>query len=296
MTEFPSPRYLDDTTWDIATMPNWGRAWAPEVAADALDRVDFFASYVAKWRPLVVRGLCRHWPAIERWREDNYLWDRWGDLEVPADVASHAVRKDRVKMKLREALREDAPAQYRVASLILSEVGPVVSEIADNSMATDFGSDRLIDDTPLPVMYPRQRLFLYRAGITHWHYHPADETITYQLLGKKRFALVDSRQTKAIVRAASDNLLPAKEGTDRYPEYANVMPLCAELDPGDAIYIPPLSWHAVQPPSRGLGATLAVTWKSRPLAFYRTSPVTNLAMMLRVSSRSRQRRRAGAGS
>jgi hypothetical protein len=38
----------------------------------------------------------------------------------------------------------------------------------------------------------------------------------------------------------------------------------AELDAGDALYIPPLWWHGVIPTTQSFGATTAVTWRSPP--------------------------------
>jgi hypothetical protein len=265
----------DHHPWNLTGLPNWGRESAAEVAARDLTRDEFLATYVARWRPVVIRGACRHWPAVAKWRDREYLRQRWGDAPIPIHVrakplmtrhpdARRSFRDGVISGTLRDLLEDDPSEPDRsLRYWPLREGGPLAG------MLDDLEADRLVADQPPPRLYARRRLFLYRGGISVWHLHGTDEHLTYQLVGTKRFALVSPDQHVKIARAATTELYSLDATPRDYPEYFSMVPLSCELQAGDAIYIPPLWWHTVQPIDKELGATLAFTWGTPLLAYAR---------------------------
>jgi Cupin-like domain len=261
--------------WDIRTLPNWARVPVPEVDASKLTRDQFFADYVARWQPVVVKGACRHWIAVEKWRHPDYLRQRWGDTPVPIhlrakplmskhpDAQAH-IRKGRISGKFSDLLDDDPSEPDRsLRHWPIEEGAPL------GTMLSDLGSDRLVADTPPPRRYPRRRLLLYRGGISLWHFHGTDEHLTYQLVGTKRFALLGPDQDAKVRRSATRELYSLDADPARYPEYFSMVPLSCEVQAGDAIYLPPVWWHTVQPVDKELGATFAFTWATSLAAYAR---------------------------
>ncbi len=261
--------------WDIRTLPNWARAAVPQVSASDLTRDEFFARHVARWHPVVIKGACQHWSAVEKWRHPDYLRQRWGDTPIPIHVrtkplmtkhpdAEAHVRNGRINGKLSDLLEDDPTQPDRsLRHWPLEEGAPLAT------MLGDVGGDRLVADTPPPRRYPRRRLFLYRGGISLWHFHVTDEHLTYQLVGTKRFALLGPDQDAKIRRSVTRELYSLDADPQEYPEYFSMVPLSCELQAGDAIYIPPVWWHTVQPVDKELGATFSFTWATSLAAYAR---------------------------
>jgi hypothetical protein len=254
--------------WDIRTLPNWARAPVPQINASDLTREQFFASYVAAWRPVVIKGACQHWAAVTKWRDSDYLRQRWGDAPIPIHVRPKPLMTKhpdaKVKGTLRDLLEDDPSEPDRsLRHWPIEEGAPL------GSMLSDLGGSRLVDGTPPPRRYPRRRLFLYRGGISLWHFHVTDEHLTYQLVGSKRFALLGPDQDAKIRRPVTRELYSLDVDPQKYPEYFSMVPLSCELEAGDAVYIPPVWWHTVQPVDKELGVTFSFTWASSLGAYAR---------------------------
>lgn len=253
--------------WDITALPNWGRHWVEEVSVDALDRHSF-QKYIAAWKPVVVRGACRSWPAVSRWADRNYLHSNWGATQVPIWTKPNPQMSGGAEV---ERVRKEAWHAGTFAEILGDVAGfPDMSvrffPLQDSplsSMSADLGIDPLTVGFPPPRMYSRLRLFAYRGGVSLWHAHPTDEHFTYQIVGKKRFALLGPHESHPIARITNRELYSFGVDGRKYPEYSTMAPSCCELGAGDAIYIPPMWWHTVQPSDYEFGATVASTWASR---------------------------------
>jgi hypothetical protein len=248
--------------WKIMDLPNWGCVWTDEVDAAKITRAEFFEEYVWRWHPVVLRGACSAWPAAKKWCVE-YLHEKWGSIEVPVYT----------RLNPQETSHPDAAAA-RASAFVQGTVANVLHATANTSirfqpiggnaplagMAVDLAGDPLVVGTKPPRAYDRRRIFLQRGGISLWHYHSTDEHLTYQLVGKKRFAMLGPDQHYTVARAVHDELYSILADVRKYPEYAEMVPSCSELEGGDAIYIPPRWYHVVQPVDQTLGATLAFAW------------------------------------
>lgn len=259
---------LPSSPWEVTSLPNWGRHQVDEVMIETLDQASFLANYVNHWRPVVVRGACSSWPAVARWRDIEYLRRSWGAAEVPIWTRPNPQmgRGRNVERIRQEAwypghfadILEDDPSHPDMSVRFY----PLEKSILQG-MGADLGLESFTAGLPKPRMYPRLRLFAYRGGVSLWHSHPTDEHLTYQVVGKKRFALLGPEFAGPIARVTSRELYSFSVDVRKYPEYLTMTPLCCELNAGDAIYIPPFWWHTVQPSDLLFGATVATTWASR---------------------------------
>ena len=255
----PSPR-ISPT---LAHIPGMQSATpVPELRAETLSESVFRESHVEKSRPCVVKGAVRHWPATGKWRDKHYLKSRAGHHDV-----FYYPHENFVSLKR----QEEGESVIRLSEAL--------ERLHDEKNAIGFSGTNLAvelkDDTaPFPFLgeqkpayfYPYIRYFIYRNAGTTWHYHPFDETLMCQVVGAKRVGLLSLDNPH---HTAVRNIFFQEDYYDDPACFAALQDadlpwMVAELEEGDALYIPPLWWHGVATVSHGFGLTAAVPWRSPP--------------------------------
>lgn len=224
---------------------------------------DFLCDVVTPCRPLVLRGLVRHWPLV---KQDGpaglraYLGRFDAGLNTEAFFGAPAIggryyyaddlkgfNFQRRPMALGAALdtmlahlEKPGSQSVYVGSLPANAYLPGLA--ADNAMAL------------LPGVEPR--LWLGHASTVSFHYDTADN-LACVVAGTRRFTLYDPTLIDSLYVGPIDNTLAgqpvslaasAPQDDARYPKFAAVrdQALVAELAAGDALYLPKLWWHQVE--------------------------------------------------
>jgi hypothetical protein len=260
-----SAECYDENSWRVEDIPNWGNHWLAEVAYTDLSHTDFLRRYADHWEPIVIRGACCGWPAFSRWADDDYLLKRWGATKVniftaPNPQGNHpdtisTRRNAQVPGVLADLIRSDGKNES-VRAFTLGDGAPL------DGMIEDIDDHWLDGSTLQSLLYPRRRVFIHRGGLSLWHKHPVDDHLTFQVRGSKQFVLLPPSQSDRICDVNNDELYSFAVDVARYPKWKTIQPICARLDAGDAIYIPPGWWHTVVPMDQTLGITLASVWGS----------------------------------
>ena len=232
--------------------------------AEDLTEEIFLGDHVARSRPCLVKGAILHWPAMQNWRKPDYLKARCGHHNVffyPHEnhVTPGRMLPGRAAMNFATAIDCLHDEKTQVGTLGLP------GELSDLRM--DLGRFAFLKRAEPAFLVPPARQFVYRNAGTAWHYHAFDETFMCQAVGSKKVGMLstDNPSNKALCdiffrEEYYDN--PQVFGT---LEDAALDWFSADLDEGDALYIPPLWWHGVSTTSPSFGMTVAVTWRS-PLA------------------------------
>jgi len=258
------------------------------VLADAVDAA----------RPLVLRGLCRDWPLVQAARRSHGDFARAlaaFDNGATADVLHMPPETDGVvgynqaidgfnyrhfKVGVTEALQ-------RLAAYSRVEGG--VPGLALQSALIAECLPGFIDGHPMPCLPSsvRPRLWAGNRVTTPAHFD-ASHNLAVVVCGRRRFTLFPTEQVAnlyvgpldfAPTGAAITMARPDAPDFERFPRLRAALDNAsvAELEPGDALYLPPLWWHQVQslellnalvnywwmptqadgqPPAAGLGALL----------------------------------------
>jgi hypothetical protein len=235
-------------------------AAVPVVDAHRLSESEFLADYVSKSRPCMIRGAVRHWSALGKWRDKDYLKRSSGHHSVflyPFEyhISAEKMARGREQVSFAEAVDRLHDPETPVA---------IVATAAPTELLADLGRVSFLTRAEPAFSYVPARYFFYRNAGTTWHYHPFDETLMCQIVGTKRIGLIntDTAFEEKLRRIFftedyynDPSAFAALAGTD--------LPfVSATLEEGDSLYIPPLWWHGIITLTEGFGATASVTWRS----------------------------------
>ena len=240
-----------DKTWSMRSFDWWAQKEIDELDYEDITTNSFHAHFVDPWKPVKIVGACRHWSALSKWNDSNYLVERWGSadtlLTTPSyrgSLSSDDIEKYEKVEKSTLAKAIASGSEFLINSPIGQERDFKNTLCLPSELIEDLSEDKLVIDTKAPRFYPRRRMFLYRGGITPWHAHISDEHLTYQIVGEKDFVFLPPRQMH----------------WRRRVQKLGAVPYCVTLKAGDAVYIPPSWYHAVAPYGHEYGATMAFAW------------------------------------
>ncbi|RON51628.1 transcription factor [Pseudomonas frederiksbergensis] len=262
--------------WSLTRFPNYAEAAAVEVIdAHEISKADFMRIYVTKNRPCLIKNAVRHWPAFTKWTDSEYL--RANSPNSPVVVRSAMVSEviGWSGPQVKAALTEQADARHRdilfhdfLDELKVGE-GPLVADSCGFTEGAAF--EKMKDDVGglpfMPVLskarrYPSYRGFLYRDSYTDWHFHATDETFMTQVIGSKEILLLppDDASWQGLRPVIENEGYLFNIDTERFPGTRALRPSRAVVEPGDALYIPALWWHAVESIGEDFGITVAATF------------------------------------
>ncbi len=240
-------------------------AAVPERDGSLLSGSEQFLREIAEpCRPVVLRGMVRHWPAVVAAGTPAGLraylgrYEAGGEMEAflgAPDIAGkyyysgdfRGFNFERRRMRLAEAL--DA---------MLSALGrPGAPSIYAGSLPVDDYLPGFSDANPMPLLPDVSgRIWLGHASNVSAHYDTADN-LACVVAGRRRFTLYPPDLIAGLYVGPIDNTmagqpvsLAASSPRDdvKYPRFATVrdQAMTAELQPGDALYLPKLWWHQVE--------------------------------------------------
>lgn len=230
-----------------------------------VDREQFNAKIEARHQPAILRGVAANWPAVEASRQSadalvDYLIARDNQARVRAFVGEPS-------MAGRYFYAPDvdgfnfATGETSLTSLLKTLLDPrekhrsiYMGSTATSHMLPRFGSENV-----MPLLEPAKaepRIWIGNDSRVAPHYDESDN-IACVVGGRRRFILFPTEQVENLYVGPLDRTIAGQpismvdlEAPDyeRFPKFheAERHALIADLEPGDAIYIPALWWHAVQ--------------------------------------------------
>lgn len=234
---------------------------------------EFYQDYFLKNTPCLIREGAADWPAVEKWKEDEYLRKIAGQriiaetTSLREDVGfNHQSPQQRVKFGDFLSRYRENP-QYYINDCDLPSI--LVPDIGTHEIFQGF--DRL------EAYHKRVGFFLGTGGqFAPLHYD--DEENLYVLIdGEKEFILFDIADFAKMY--PHDNL----EGPDfsqidmnaidyrAFPLLQEVISYKAYLYPGDILYVPGYWWHAVRSHGRNMA-----------LSYIRTDMISQLLAYIKL--------------
>ena len=231
-----------------------------------VDAWKFQGEIRAQYRPAVLRGLVADWPAVARGKESNEAMTAYlagfdtghkvdvlmvppharGRIFYTDNLAGFNYSRDQLAVsKVAEQLGRYAKFENRPAVAVQSASIPEC--LPGFAEANALG---ILEEDVMP------RIWLGNAVVTPAHFDESSN-IACVVAGKRRFTLLPPEQVTNLYIGPLDY---APTGTpislvsfrdpdfEKFPRFreAQAASLVADLEPGDAIYIPPLWWHHVE--------------------------------------------------
>jgi hypothetical protein len=235
-------------------------------ARDLKDPEQFLREVVEPCRPVMLRGLVKDWPIVAAGRlSPSAVRDHLKPLDVGREIEAFfgataiagkyfytedmkGFNFERRRMKFSSALE----------SIVSSVVAPGSPSIYVGSVpANDFlpGFAAL---NPMPLLNPGigPRVWIGHAANVSSHYDTVDN-LACVAVGTRRFTLFAPQLIDKLYVGPIDNTMAgqpvslaasSEPNQDRFPLFEEIrdQSLVAELEPGDALYLPKLWWHKVE--------------------------------------------------
>lgn len=231
-----------------------------------LDPARFFSEVAGSYRPTILRGFVRHWPAVQKALQSpealcHYVLGFATGFEIDAVMTPPAERGRlfyKPDMEGFNFVRNKVPVARVIEQLARYSQFDAPPSVAVQSALIDDCMPRFALENVAPALPPsvKPRLWLGNTVTTPAHF---DESYNLACVvsGERRFTLFPPEQVDNLYIGPLDfapTPTPISMVNFRDPDYAQhprfkeaqKAALIADLLPGDALYIPTLWWHHVQ--------------------------------------------------
>jgi|ERR1712086_41980 len=232
---------------------------------DDLSTKAFFNKYLRRSRPVLIKGMAKHWPGYQHWRNDSYLEEKAGDDQIEVEeidrhsneFAYFTKKYGRVKLTYSEFIQKIQDDDRKRNYYFAEQEVPVT--LVDDIIEPKYGAE-----------YLETRSVYYWDGMgTKSLPHQDDaENIMCVITGYKDFHVVSPFQSNFVYSGLKEGYPPNYSPCDFYVTDYKQCPLLKQariltqrIEAGDCLFIPSHWWHQVNSsPER----TIAIShwWRS----------------------------------
>lgn len=209
----------------------------------------FFRDYLSQNKPVILENCINHWPALEKWKDQNYFIKLAGMRTIPVELGRDYTNEDwgQKLMTMEEFIKShifcpDGPIGYLAQYQLFNHIPELKQDIivpeyccfSDNDKGTDIMS-----------------WFGPKGTLSPLHYD-AKKNLLAQVVGDKHMFLFPPKDSEYLY-PYDDELLhntaqvdPRNPDFEKFPKYKEVKPYYCTLSAGQMLYIPPKWWHCVE--------------------------------------------------
>jgi len=229
-------------------------------------REEFQQKIIPLYRPAIIRGYFKDWPAIAKQRESvsdltNYIksFDQGKNVVTYCGDSSIQGRffyqNDMQGFNFERITEKFDDAVNRILSHVDNPNPPAVYSGAI-SIAENIPGFAAQNRCEIAGNTAVARIWMGNAAIVSTHYDMLDNIVGV-VSGRRRFTLFPPEQVSNLYVGPIDftlsgqpvSMVPLKDPDfDKYPRFKDALAAAevAELEPGDALFIPKLWWHHVE--------------------------------------------------
>ena len=249
----------------------------------SVDRERFNREIQSRHEPAILRGLVADWPAVRASLQStaglvDYLSSRDNGARVRAFIGPPGIGGRYFYSPNVDGFNF-APAETTLSNLLRTLLDPVEKQrsLYMGSTGTSHMLPRFASENPMPLLDPAKaepRIWVGNDSRVAPHYDESDN-IACVVSGRRRFILFPTDQVANLYVGPIDRTIAGQPISmvdldapdyERFPKFreAERHALVVDLEPGDAIYIPALWWHAVQATGE-VNALVNYWWTDHPL-------------------------------
>jgi hypothetical protein len=243
-------RKLESVVGNLQTLWQSSPAYAVVEKRAQLSRDEFVDRYVHGCRPVVIQGLARDWPALQRWSPQD-LKQRFGHLEVEVQAERQADPQYEVnKLQHRRRVRLGDFVDHVLASgpsndHYLTANNELLRRPEFAPLLADIGS--LPDYCDARQLANSCSFWFGPAGTVTPLHHDTLMLFHTQMVGRKRWRFISPLETPRVYNYY-DVYSPVdidRPDLNRYPDFSQVKVLDVVVEPGETMFLPLGWWHQV---------------------------------------------------
>ena len=228
-----------------------------------VDAATFHSDIVPLHQPVVLRGIVRHWPVVQHaLRSPDAVCDYLKAFDSGVDVNAIMTAPGTgghvgysAGLQGMSFVRNRLPLGAVITQLQRYLAGPNPPSLAAQSALIAESIPGFLDEHAMPLLARSiaPRIWLGNTITVPAHFDEA-HNLACCVSGRRRFTLFPPEQVGNLYVGPLDftpagaPVSMATRDFDQYPRYREALAasVVAELEPGDAIYIPSLWWHQVE--------------------------------------------------
>jgi ribosomal protein L16 Arg81 hydroxylase len=243
-------RKLESVVGNLQLLWQSSPAYAGVEKRGQLSREEFTERYVRGCRPVVIQGLARDWPALQRWSPQD-LKQRFGHLEVEVQAERQAdPHYELNKLQHRRRVRLGHFVDHVLAAgpsndHYLTANNELLRRPEFAPLLQDIGS--LPDYCDAAALERSCSFWFGPAGTVTPLHHDTLMLFHTQVVGRKRWRFVSPLETPRLYNHY-DVYSPVdidRPDLNRYPDFAQVKVLDVVVEPGETMFLPLGWWHQV---------------------------------------------------
>lgn len=222
----------------------------------SIDR--FCSQYFLKEEPVLIRNAIDHWPALNNWRDINYLYKTAGNRTIPVEIGSDYTSSNwsQELLKLKRFLinQFSSNSNPNVEYLAQHNLFDQIPELAQDFSIPEYcllGSSETVD----------VKAWLGPKGTVSPLHQDPKHNILCQVFGSKKIILASPRYSKNLYtfegRFLNNTSSIDVENIDykEHPLVKEVEFLSLTLQEGECLYIPFKWWHFVKSLSKSFSVS-----------------------------------------
>ncbi|XP_038210702.1 bifunctional peptidase and arginyl-hydroxylase JMJD5 [Zerene cesonia] len=209
----------------------------------------FYKNYIMLEKPVVLDKCIDHWPALSKWRDNNYFIKLAGLRTVSIEIGKEYTDSNwtqkliTVKDFINNYIyQSDGPIGYLAQYQLFDQI----PELKDDIIEPEYCCFSETND-PVNIM----AWYGPKGTVSPLHHDPTKNLLA-QVVGEKRLYLFSPKDSEHLYPHEHELLNntaridPRCPDFEKYPEYKNATPYFCILRPGQMLYIPPKWWHFVE--------------------------------------------------
>lgn len=222
----------------------------------------FYKNYILTEKPVILTGCINHWPALQKWNNQNYFIELAGPRTVSIEIGNKYTDSDWTQklVTIEEFIdlyiyQNKGPTGYLAQYQLFDQIPELKNDISVPEYCCFSESN-----DPVDVM----AWYGPKGTVSPLHHDPKRNLLT-QVIGEKKlflFSPTDSENVYPHEHELLNNTAqidPRHPNLELYPKYKNATPYFCILKPGQMLYIPPKWWHFVE--SLSISFSVSFWWE-----------------------------------
>lgn len=222
----------------------------------------FYTNYILAEKPVILDNCINHWPALHKWKDQNYFIKLAGPRTVSIEIGSKYTDSDWTQklITIEEFIDQyiyesHGPTGYLAQYQLFDQIPELKADISEPEYCCFSESNESVD-----VM----AWYGPKGTVSPLHHDPKRNLLT-QVVGEKRLFLFSPSDSEHLYPHEHELLNntaevdPRNPDLERHPKYKNAKPYYCVLKPGQMLYIPPKWWHFVE--SLSISFSVSFWWE-----------------------------------